>query len=86
MYYVYLLESQDNKNWYIGYSSDLKKRIAAHISGNGGQTTSKKKDWKLVYYEAYSNQKDAIGREKFLKSGSGHKFLKKQLVNYLNSS
>jgi predicted GIY-YIG superfamily endonuclease len=47
--------------------SDLKKRIQNHISGNGGQTTSKKNDWKLIYYEAYFNKHDAIGREKFLK-------------------
>lgn len=83
MYYVYLLESNKNKNWYIGYTGDLKKRLQNHLSGNGGQTTSRKKDWKLIYYEAYLNKEDAIGREKFLKSGSGYKFLKKQLKNYL---
>jgi putative endonuclease len=83
MYYVYLLESEKNKNWYIGYSSDLRKRINNHLSGNGGQTTKRQNDWKLIYYEAYLNKKDAIGREKFLKSGSGRKFLKRQLINYL---
>ena len=83
MYYVYLLESQEKKNWYIGYSSDLRKRIRNHISGNGGQTTKRQSDWKLIYYEAYLNQKDALGREKFLKSGSGRRYLNKQLLNYL---
>jgi len=38
---------------------------------------------KLIYFEAYLNQSDALGREKFLKSGSGHRFIKKQLNNYL---
>jgi putative endonuclease len=84
IYYVYLLESKENKTWYIGYSSDLKKRIQNHLSGNGGQTTSRKNDWKLIYYEAYLNKVDAMGREKFLKSGSGRKYLKKQLINYLS--
>ena len=83
MYYVYLLESHKDKSWYIGYTSDLKKRIQNHLSGNGGQTTSRKIDWKLIYYESYLDKKDAMGREKFLKSGSGRTFLKKQLANYL---
>ena len=82
MYYVYLLECQEDKSWYIGYTADLKKRLQDHLSGNGCRTTSLKKDWKLIYYEAYINKQDAIGREKFLKSGSGRKYLIKQLKNY----
>ena len=38
--------------------------------------------WKLIYYEAYLNQHDALGREKYLKSGAGRRFLKAQLRNY----
>lgn len=41
-------------------------------------------DWKLIYYETYLHKMDAIRREKFLKSGSGWRFLKKQLSNYMN--
>ncbi len=36
-----------------------------------------------TYYEAYLNKMDAIGREKFLKSGSGRRYINKQLKNYL---
>jgi hypothetical protein len=39
--------------------------------------------WKLIYYEAYIEQSDALGREKYLKSGAGRRFLKSQLRNYL---
>jgi putative endonuclease len=84
MYYTYLLENQNDKSWYIGYSSDLKKRVTQHQSGQGAETTKKKQSWKLIYYEAYLNIQDAKGRERFLKSGSGRKYLKKQLVNYLS--
>lgn len=38
----------------------------------------------MIYYEAYLNREDATGREKFLKSGSGRRFLKKQLKQYIN--
>ncbi len=85
MYYTYLLENQGDKSWYIGYSSNLKKRITDHMSGNGAETTKRKINWKLIYYEAYLNKKDAEGRERFLKSGSGRKYLKKQLANYLET-
>ena len=83
MHYVYLIECQDDGSWYIGYSSDLKRRINDHLSGNGCRTTSMKKNWRLIYYESYLDKNDALGREKFLKGGSGRRFLKKQLVNYL---
>ncbi|MEK7117725.1 MAG: GIY-YIG nuclease family protein [Patescibacteria group bacterium] len=48
MYYVYLLEEVSNKGWYIGYTSDLRKRLTQHNSGNGGRTT-KNRLWKLFY-------------------------------------
>jgi putative endonuclease len=84
MYYVYLLENTNDQSWYIGYTSDLRRRIKDHNNGVGCRTTSMKKGWKLIYYEAYIMHKDAIGREKFLKSGSGKTYLKKQMKNYLS--
>lgn len=45
--------------------------------------TSHRGPWKLVYYEAYLEQADAVGREKYLKSGAGRRFLQSQLKNYL---
>lgn len=86
MFYVYLLECQKDKSWYVGYSEDLKKRIRDHQSGNGCRTTSMKKDWSLIYYESYQNKADALGREKFLKGGSGRAYLKKQLRHYLEEN
>ncbi|MCK5211921.1 GIY-YIG nuclease family protein [Candidatus Parcubacteria bacterium] len=86
MFYVYLLECQQGKSWYIGYTSDLKRRINDHKNGHGCRTTSMKRNWKLIYYEAYIIKNDAIGREKFLKSGSGRRYLHKQLKFYLNKS
>jgi putative endonuclease len=83
MHCVYLLECQDDKSWYIGQTNDLKKRLKDHQSGNGCRTTALKKSWKLIYCEFYVNHEDAIGREKFLKSGSGYKYLRRQLCNYL---
>ncbi len=84
MYYVYILESIVNKKWYIGYTSNLRQRISDHNNGKGGKTTKQGLSWKLIYYEAYLNKEDATGREIFLKSGSGHRFINKQLRHYLD--
>lgn len=46
--------------------------------------TSYRGPWTLIYYEAYLDQADARGREKYLKSGAGRKFLKAQLRHYLS--
>ncbi len=84
MYCVYLLQNVSDHSWYIGYSADLKQRVERHNKGDGAHTTSRKKDWRLIYYEAYLNELDAKGRERFLKSGSGRRFLKKQLAHFLS--
>jgi len=85
MYYiVYILENND-KTWYTGFTTGLRKRIRAHLQGMS-QYTSKRSGWKLIYCELYLNKKDALGREKFLKSGAGKKFINKQLKNYLTTN
>ncbi|MBU2037416.1 GIY-YIG nuclease family protein [Patescibacteria group bacterium] len=82
MYYTYLLESQKDSGWYLGYTNDLKNRFLEHSKGKV-TSTKNRLPVKLIYYEAYINRIDAKKRECFLKSGSGRKFLKKQLANYL---
>jgi putative endonuclease len=82
MFYVYVLHSDKDKGLYIGYSADLRKRLFQHKTG-GAFATSYRAPWKLIFYEAYSERADAIGREHFLKSGSGRKFLMKQLTHYI---
>ncbi len=86
MYYVYILKGIEGGTLYIGFTADLKKRILDHNLGKGGKTTKRKVGWSLIYYEAYLNKQDALGREKFLKGGSGRKYINKQLVHYLKRS
>jgi hypothetical protein len=47
--------------------------------GGGAASTKGRGPWKLIYYEAYLQKEDASGREVFLKSGAGRRFLDKQL-------
>ena len=72
----------DNKGLYIGFTTNIKQRYQDHISGKGG-FTQRYKNWKLIYFEGYKDKKDALNREKFLKGGSGRKYINKQLKNFL---
>ena len=81
MYYVYVLESQENLDLYKGYTDDLNKRIREHNSGLT-ESTKNNQPWHLVYCEIFLDKKDAIEREKFLKTGWGRNYLKRVLSNY----
>jgi len=85
MYHVYLIESEPRGKWYIGYTTNLKRRLAEH-NDHKNISTAKESRWRLIYCETYVNKMDALGREKFLKSGSGRRFLKKQLTHYLSEN
>ena len=82
MHYVYVLRSISDDGFYIGYSANLRKRFAQHMEGSS-LATSYRGPWTLIYYEAYLEQADALGREKYLKSGAGRRFLRVQLTHYL---
>lgn len=81
MFYVYVLYSEKDHGLYIGFTCDLKRRLAEH-DGGLSFSTHFRRPFVLAYFEAYTVKKDAEGREKFLKSGSGRIYLKKQLTHF----
>lgn len=83
-YYVYIIQSLRNGYLYVGFTQNLPKRIHQH---NQGYTYSIRnfRPFELIYYEAYRDKKDAIGREKYLKSGWGRRFIRKSLENYFEN-
>lgn len=83
MYYVYVLRSLKDKKFYIGYTNNLRERIKQHNNGISKSTTNRQ-PLKLVYFEASRNIKDAMHREKYLKTTYGHRYLKNRLKNDLN--
>jgi putative endonuclease len=79
MHYVYLLESESfPDSRYVGLTSDLRKRLSQHNSGQSSHT-SKFMPWRLVSYVAFSDLHCAERFEEYLKSGSGHTFAKRRL-------
>lgn len=81
-FYVYLLESTINKQLYIGITEDLKKRVEEHNKGLN-ISTEPYRPWRLIYYEACLNKKDAIRREGYLKTNQGSRLLKRRIKEYL---
>ena len=64
MHKVYVLISADGSS-YIGYTSNLRKRMEEH--GRGEVPSTRGKEWRLAYYEAYFSKADACRRERRLK-------------------
>jgi len=65
-YYVYILESINHRNLYIGFTTDITNRLIEH---NAGHVPSTKPyiPYKIVYFEAYGTKEEAIQREQNLK-------------------
>jgi putative endonuclease len=78
MHYVYLIQSEVFPNQrYVGFTADLKKRLAVHNTG-GSTHTAKYKPWKLVSYHAFVEKRKAQEFESYLKTGSGKAFANKR--------
>ncbi|GAB6163058.1 hypothetical protein JCM12298_22180 [Desulfothermus naphthae] len=83
MFYVYVLLSEKDGNFYVGYTANLKNRVQMHNEGKV-KSTKFRRPLKLIYYEACLNQQDALRREKYLKSSYGKRYLKNRLRGFLN--
>lgn len=82
MYYAYVLRSQADKQFYTGYTEDLKERFEQHTKGQV-ESTRDRRPFELIYYEACRNKKDALHRERYLKTYHGKMFLRNRLKSYL---
>ena len=82
MYYVYVLRSVKDSSFYIGYTTNLKRRFSEHNDGRS-QATKYKRPYCLLFYEAFTNRIDAKHREEYLKSGWEFRNLKTLLKKTL---
>ena len=80
-YYVYVLQSEKDKKFYVGYTSNLKERIKKHNIGSV-KSTQNRRPLRLIYFEGCLNIDDALRREKYLKTTYGKRYIKKRLKNY----
>ncbi|MCA9323501.1 GIY-YIG nuclease family protein [Candidatus Saccharibacteria bacterium] len=83
--YVYVLRSKSNGNIYIGFTTNLQKRITEHNTGNN-KSTKPYLPWDIIYYEAHRNELDARRREKYLKTTNGRRSISNMLREELIGS
>lgn len=83
MYYIYVLQSEKDNNFYVGYTANLKEQIKEHNKGRV-ESTKKRIPLKIIYYEACLEKQDALKREKYLKSNYGKRYIKNRFREYLN--
>ena len=83
MFTVYVLHSQKFDKIYIGFSSDIEKRLYAHNHPDNKGWTKSFQPWKIIYTEEFENKEEAMIREKQLKSSRGREFIRKNIpLNY----
>ncbi len=78
-YVVYILQSEIDKSYYVGWTSDIETRIAKHNSGETNYTRTKM-PWKIVYTEDYYDKASAIKRENEIKRYKSHKYIEKLII------
>ena len=81
-HYVYVLRSQKDGKFYVGYTKNVQKRLEEHNSGQV-RSTKERRPMKLIYWEGCIDQQDATRREKYLKTAWGKRYIKGRVTNYL---
>jgi len=74
MFFTYILQSQKDLSFYIGYTSNLEQRLEQHNKATSGYTSTKK-PWKLVYFETFDLETEARKRERAIKKKKSRKYI-----------
>ena len=83
-YVVYVLRSLKDRLLYIGFTTDLERRVSEHERGES-PATAPRRPFALVYCEHHGSKQDALRREGYFKTTAGKKALKLMLRNSLAS-
>ncbi len=73
-YFLYILQSEVNKSFYIGQTEDLDDRLRRHAAGRSCYTKSRG-PWRLVHLEVFQTREQAVKRERELKGKHSKRFL-----------
>ncbi len=80
--FVYVLRSMKDGLFYTGFTRDLNQRFRMH-NGGSVESTKDRTPFELVYFEGCRNEKDALHRERYLKSTYGKRYIGSRLKYYL---
>ena len=79
-WFTYVIECEDG-SFYKGFTDNLLRRYQQHCNGTGADYTKTHKPKQLYYWEMHYSKEIALQREKFLKSGAGREWFKKEVVD-----
>lgn len=82
--YVYVLQSTKTGKHYVGFTHNLRRRLAEHNAGKS-QSTRSGEHWEVIFYEAYRVESDARRRENYLKTSGGKRALRTMIKDYRTS-
>ncbi len=77
-HFVYVLYSSESERFYVGMSSNVRRRLKQHNSGLV-KSTKAFKPWEIQYTEKFDTRVEARKREKYLKSAAGRRWRKQNL-------
>ena len=75
MFVVYVLYSKQFDKIYIGYTSNMEQRLLAHNELETKGFTRRYRPLEILYTETYSEKREAMKREKQLKTAKGREFV-----------
>jgi putative endonuclease len=79
--FVYIIRSVNHPGRrYVGVTSDPEARLNAHNSGQN-RSTAPWRPWCIDVCVEFRTERVALRFERFLKSGAGHAFAKRHLVD-----
>ncbi len=79
MYFTYILVCLQTGRSYVGHTDNLVRRFAAHRAGSTRTTREKLLDPVVIHWEPFETRIDAARRERYFKSGAGHR-LKREII------
>lgn len=85
LYCVYVLLSLKDREFYIGYTTNLHERLTSYIAGNS-KATEPRRPFTLLFCEYYYSMHDATRREKYFKTTIGKKALRPMLKESLREA
>ena len=80
MFTVYIFYSVKHDKTYVGFTSDLEARFKSHNELATKGWTVKFRPWEIIHTEEFETKSAAMQREKWLKSGVGRNFIKKEIL------
>ncbi len=75
--FVYIIQTiRLPASYYVGLTSDVEARLAAHNAGLSPHTAPNR-PWKRLVVVEFDDEKSAVEFEKYLKTGSGREFARR---------